>query len=354
MDIKNLKKYLYENPDKIQFILEELNCHHIKKHIGNENQYFTFGNPGGDNISACTVYLTESLLTLNYTREISPDKNSADFIDLVMFYRKDIEDNNFFATLKWISEKSDLDYYHNFHDEIPESLRILKVLQDMLSKVNQNEEDNIPIKPKDEVILSYYFPYVSEMFYEDGIDYGTQREFEIAYDPFTQRWTIPIRDELNNLVGVKGRYFDRIVPEEILKYYYLEQCARNKILYGYNLTKKYIDESDTVYVTESEKAVQQYWSYGIKNVIGTGGTKVSQNQIDKICRLGKKVCLSFDEDFTLEETQNLRNKFLGYIDFSAVIDKDNILKPKESPSDNKENLLRLLKNNIYQIEKTED
>jgi hypothetical protein len=97
----------------------------------------------------------------------------------------------------------------------------------------------------------------------------------------------------------------------------------------------------------------QYWSAGIKNVVSTGGTKISSQQVDMLSRLGKKILLSFDKDFDEEKIQGLRNKFLGQIEFSAIIDRDGLLGEKESPSDNPKKLEKLLKNNVYKIEKGE-
>lgn len=346
MDIKNLKDYIYQNPKKIEELLDAIGCHHIKLNRGSGDDYYTYANPDGDNRSANTTYVSPSLLTISYTRDICTDKNSCDLIDYIRFYRSG---ENFFQTLKWISDKVGLDYYHNFDSDMPESLKILKVLEELFKKENSKEDDT-PIKPISEKVLTYYRNTLSEMFYEDGIDWKTQREFEIGYDDFSSRFTLPIRDEMGVLVGVKARYFYREVPENELKYFYLEPCPRGKILYGYYKTYPYIQQSDKVYVVESEKGCQQFWAYGIKNVVSTGGTKLAQTQIDKLSRLGKKIVLVFDKDFTEEKIQNLREKFLEQIEFYAVIDKENILGEKESPSDNKEKLIRLLEKNVYKIE----
>ena len=106
MDIKELKNHFFENKEKIVEILEELDFHHIRFHSGQSDEYLTCGNPQGDNPSSITVYLTPSLLTINYTREISPNKNSSDFIDLIKFFQPKM---NFFEVLKWLSEKSGVD-----------------------------------------------------------------------------------------------------------------------------------------------------------------------------------------------------------------------------------------------------
>ena len=50
-----------------------------------------------------------------------------------------------------------------------------------------------------------------------------------------------------------------------------------------------------------------------------------------------------------EELQNIADMFLDGIDVYAIIDKDNILNEKESPSDNVEHWNYLVKNNIYKI-----
>ena len=103
------------------------------------------------------------------------------------------------------------------------------MLEDMDSNISEEKEK--PLQPISEKILSYYKPYVNDLFYEDHINYETQREFEIGFDEETNRYTIPIRSELGDLVGVKARYFDRKVPDGMNKYIYLEPCAKSKIIY---------------------------------------------------------------------------------------------------------------------------
>lgn len=350
MDIKQLKNHLFQNKEKIVEILESLDFHHVEFHRGHDSDYFTCGNFDGDNRQAITIYLNPSLLTINYTRTISNKQNS-DFIDLVKFAKPDL---NFFEVLKWISEKAGIDFYsENLDRNIPRSLLLIQTYKKLLkNEVQDIDDDKTHVKPIPEVILSYYKQVYSEMFKEDGISYSTQREFEIGYDQFSNMWVIPIRDELGVLTGVKGRYFDRKVPDDKLKYIYLEPTARNKILYGYYKTAKYIDESDCVYVTESEKGVLQLWSYGYKNVVGVGGTRVGSRQIEMLSRLGKRIVILFDKDFTddKEKVQDLRNRFLKQIPVCFVIDKDNILGEKESPSDNKDKFIKLIKDNIYEVE----
>lgn len=339
MDIPMMKEYILEN-GYVETILENLGCHHIK----DKGDYITCGNAdGGDNPCAVTVYLNTNLTVVNYTRSLN-NKKCHDIFDLAEFYLK----INFFETVKQLCDWISLDYYKDWNEDLPEAIRLTKLLLELDSGVN-TEEDNAPLKPIPEVILSYYYPYVNNMFKKDGISYEVQKLFEIGYDDFTNRITIPIRDELNNLVGVKGRLFQEELREDDLKYLYIEPCNRSRILYGLNLSLPYIQKEQCVYVVESEKGVMQLWSMGIRNCIATGGKKVSQAQIDMLSRLCVKIIFCFDKDVEQSEIEELADRFIESVNIYALIDKDNILDEKESPSDVPDKFKKLLSDNKYLI-----
>ncbi len=339
MDISAMKEYILEN-DYVPVILEQLGCHHIK----DKGDYISCGNPDGDNNGACVVYLDTNLTVVNYTRTLNAAKKSHDIFDLAEFYLK----INFFEALKKLCDWCDLDYYKDWNEDLPESLRITKMLMELNNSVD-TEEDNSPLKPIPEHILSYYYPYVNDMFAKDHISYRTQRLFEIGYDDQTNRITIPIRDELNNLVGVKGRLFKEQLDEDDLKYLYIEPCNRSKILYGLNLAYPYIMQKKCVYVCESEKGVMQLFDMGIYNAVATGGKRVSQAQIDMLSRLCVDIIFCFDADVEQSEIEELADRFIESINIYALIDKDNILDEKESPTDNPDKFKILDNNNKYKI-----
>lgn len=339
MDIQNLKDYIIEN-GLISTVLENLGCHHIAKKAG----YYTAGNPDGDNPCAISVYESEYLTTVNYTRNICDNKRSSDIFDLVQFF----EECNFFSAVKVVCDWIGVDYYSDPTDDLPESLRITKMILDM-QKGDDIEDEDKPVRPISEKILTYYLPCVNDMFKVDGISYTTQQEFEIGYDESTNCITIPIRDELGTLVGVKGRQMKHTFQKDENKYYYLEHTNRSKILYGLNKTAPYISHSNKVYVTESEKGVMQLWSMGICNAVATSGKKVSQAQIDKLTRLCADVIFLFDKDVTREEISELADRFIDCVNIYAVIDTEKVLDEKESPTDNAEKFEYLIKNNCERI-----
>lgn len=340
MDIEILKEHILEN-NFIPTILEELGCHHIRKKDG----YFQCANPDGDNTTAVCVYENTNLTTINYTRDISNGKNiHTDLISLVEFYKNE----TFPYAVKWICDVLDIDYYSNLDEDLPKSLQLTKMLVEMQS-VDTDTETEKPLKPIPEKILSYFKPYVNDMFNEDGVSYETQAEFEIGYDEFTNRITIPIRDDLGNLVGVKARYFYRQVPEDEQKFMYIEKCARSQILYGLYKTINFIKRAQRVFVTEAEKGVQQLYDKGYFEAVATGGSKISKSQIDKLTRLCVPIIFVFDKDITKEELDDIANRFIDGTEVYALIDTINILNEKESPTDNISKFEQLLEKCMYRL-----
>lgn len=339
MDIESLKEHILEN-NLIPVVLEELGCHHIKQKDG----FIQCGNPDGDNVTAVCVYENTNLTTINYTRDITNGRKSSDLISLVEFYK----DETFPYAIKWICDVLDIDYYSDPEQDLPESLKLTKLLLELQTSDETKDEEK-PLKPIPEKILSYYKGYVNDMFLEDGVSYETQKEFEIGYDEESERITIPIRDELGNLVGIKGRYFYRSVPDGINKFVYLEKCARSQILYGLYKTINYIKQNKRVFIVEAEKGVQQLWSAGYCEGVATGGKKITQCQIDKLTRLCVPIIFVFDKDVDKKELESIANKFIDEVDVYALIDKDNILSDKQSPTDDMSKFEILLKNNIYKL-----
>ena len=336
MDIRDLKEEII-NRELISDILAELGCHHIR----DKGDYVQAGNRDGDNPNSIVVYKNEYISCINYTRQITKNGRTADIFDLVAY----VEDCSFAEAMKFVCELAGINYY-GAREDLPESLQILRMLKEM--NINDEDEDNSPVKPISEKILNYYLPYGNKMFEDDNITLEVQKEFEVGYCPQSNYITIPIRDSLGTLCGVKGRYFGE--PDELhTKYTYLEKCNKSKILYGYWQNKDYIKQNKYVYVLESEKAVQQLATIGVRSCVSTGGKTISKYQVEEITRTGCIPILALDKDVDEEELCNIASMFMNGITVYAIIDKENILDEKESPSDNAEKWFHLVNNNIYKI-----
>ena len=341
MDVKALKEYLYNN-NYVEQLLNNIGCHHIKYHTSKE--YWSCANKDGDNVTAINVFNNENLGCVNYTRSMIDVDRGTDIIDLIC-YTLDI---SFPECLKYICNEIGINYYHDFSEEEPNSFYYLELLKSMDSGEFLNDEKE-QLKPISENILNYYRKDVNDLFMNDNIDYDTQIEFEVGYDPETNRITIPIRSMIGDLVGVKGRLFKKELLNDELKYIYLEPCARSQVIYGLNKTYDFIQQNRCIFICEAEKAVMQLWSYGYKNSGAVGGKKISRQQIELLIRLGVDLVFCFDKDVQDSELKELRNKFPENMRIFYMTDKDNILKEKESPSDDPIKWDHMVKNNIYKM-----
>jgi DNA primase len=323
--------------DLLPDILAELGCHHIQ----DRGDYVTCGNKDGDNPRSIVVYKNEYISCTNYTRQITKNGRTADIFDLIAY----VEDCSFAEAMKFVCGVAGIDYYGE-RDDIPESLQILRMLKDM--SINDDNEDSSPVKPISEKILSYYLHSGNKMFEDDGISLEVQQEFEVGYDPQSNYITIPIRDSIGTLCGVKARYFGE--PDDFhTKYTYLEKCNKSKILYGCWQNREYIKNNKFVYVVESEKAVQQLATIGVRNVVSTGGKTISKTQVELIVRTGCTPIFAYDKDVQEDELQEIASMFMDGISVYSIIDKENLLEDKESPSDNIEKWNKLIKDHIYKI-----
>ena len=337
MKSSDLKEYIVEQ-NCIDTILEDLGCGNIVLHGG----YYTCSNPDGNNKSAVTVYVNDSLTVINYTRCIAKNKRTTDLFDLVAFYK----DCSFPEALKYIHSLLGLDYYQE-REEPCESLQILRMLTDMASNDN-NDEDSQPLHPISEKVLSYYLSCGNKMFESDGISLEVQQEFMIGYDPQSNRITIPLLTPAGDLCGVKGRLFGE-ADEYNPKYLYIEKTVKSKLLYGLYENREYIKNSNYIFIFEAEKSVLQCASNGIRNCVALGGKSISKTQVELVVRTGCTPIIALDKGISLEEIKNVAASFPESIPVGYIFDNDNVLEDKQSPSDNFQSWQHLVKNNIYKI-----
>lgn len=200
-------------------------------------------------------------------------------------------------------------------------------------------------------VLASYLDWNNTEFQKDNINTETQTEFELGIDVHSHRITIPIRDELGQLVGIKGRKVWDLENEFSPKYIYLHQCAKSKILYGLYKTLSYIKQSNEIIICESEKGVMQLWSYGIKNSVAVGGHSISPTQVRKIIRLNvENIVIAFDEDVSKEELLEEYKKLCDFADVTCIVDKYNLLNEKESPMDRPDKWNSLYKSRRYKFD----
>jgi len=343
MEVKELFKKIIENNDT-EKILKKIGMHHIEE----KDEYFTCGFPDGDNTKSAVIY-KDNLWVNAYTRDISDKCGYTNIISLVSF----VKQLYFTESIKWICDVCSYNYYEEPKNKT-EMIIFLNYIFEQKNSLNKNDEDEvINLKPIDEYILKYYGNYANKLFFKDNIDLQTQIDFDFGYDLETHSITIPIRDELNTLVGIKARLYktSEELEEWESKYFYLVPCAKSKVLYGLNKTMPYIKRKGFVIVCESEKATAQLWSYGIKNAVSIGSHTISKYQVKKLTHLGVDIILAYDKDVMFKDEKFNKDfyekecsKFLSNQIIYCLIDEDGILKDKESPTDNETKFRKLFEN----------
>ncbi|GAB4519546.1 MAG: hypothetical protein OHK0046_28590 [Anaerolineae bacterium] len=118
-----------------------------------------------------------------------------------------------------------------------------------------------------------------------------------VYDRFRNRLMIPIRDERGRVIGFGARALN---PEDNPKYLNSPQTPlfdKSKVLFGLDVAKNAIRETETVVIVEGYMDAIQAHQAGFTNVVAQMGTAMTEAQLKKIApRYAKKVILALDAD----------------------------------------------------------
>ena len=210
----------------------------------------------------------------------------------------------------------------------------------------------------DESILKDYQNKFNLMFYKDGIDFHTQKEFNVGFDLETQRITVPEYTLDGRLCGIMGRLNDSKCDKSE-RWLPIIPCSRSLTLYGYHKNYAEIQKKNLVVIGESEKFVQQLHSMGCNIGLSLCGCDISTVQAKYIKSLmTSRIILALDEGLDEDQIRAQAEKLItnnamfqnkvGYI-----LDKENLLIPKGSkgsPSDfGKDIFSKLCKSHVIWI-----
>lgn len=150
------------------------------------------------------------------------------------------------------------------------------------------------------------------MFVKDGIDVETQSVFNVGYDRRTDRITVPQYTVDGKLCGIMGRLNDSMCPHEE-RWFPIISCQRSLTLYGFHINYHSIVDKKTIVIGESEKFVQQCYSFGCHVALATCGCHLSDAQAKYIKSLmPKKVIFAYDEGLDEELVREQVKKLLSH------------------------------------------
>lgn len=332
MQAQTLKNLL--TPSDLTTILENLGAEKIKTH-----RNYTTATKGyaHDNQSGIVIYHD----TFSALMPTTPEFNSypiQDIISVVQYY----QNISFPQAIAWICQTLGFDYYN----ETPKINPTLQWLEDITQGNQKNSSQNIVLHPN---VLNQFFPYLHYTWYTDGVSIQVAKDFNIGYDIVTNSITIPLYDEIGNIIGIQCRSLN-IDPDS--KYYFLYPCSKQSILYGFYQNYQAIKEKHEIILFEGAKSVLQARSLGINNTAALLGKKISQSQIDILNREGIDIILALDNDVTDKELQDTKIHINTPLEFNKIFvlrdDLDMYLSPKQSPADSPE-MLTSYKELIYPL-----
>ena len=337
--LKEIKKELLDNPEKLKELLEYFNFYNVHIH----QSYISFGRAQDTSKKSIVIRLEKNdyLYVTDYARNISKDLFSyiseqrlVDFKDIIGVVRNilGVDDFSLFNESRGI--------FGGFYEKI-------------------RKRSEYSVRTYDESILDKYIPLANKRFIDDNISIAAQQFFGIRYDVESQGIVIPIHNQIGELIGAKIRCNYEVQDGE-MKYYYLIPCQASQTLYGYSQNYNYLT-NNIIYIYEAEKSIMQCFSYGIRNCVALGSGSISRKQVRMLLELNpKKIIFMHDVGYDLENILRNINMVKNYSRFSEVELGywdffDRLYDNKVSASDlGKKELLRIMDTEIKMIGDDED
>ncbi len=128
------------------------------------------------------------------------------------------------------------------------------------------------------------------------------------YDFFQDRILFPIANMSGQVVGFSGRLYKQSEAAKYVNSKETEIFKKSNILYNYHNAKNGVRDAKKVIVVEGFMDAIKMVAYGIKNVIATMGTALTNEHISALKKLNVPIILLFDSDNAGEEA-TLKNGF---------------------------------------------
>lgn len=334
MNKEELKEYLSNNPREIRKVLEDLNCR-VKIY----SNRIASTNPDGDNQNAVSIRLNNSLSTTNYTRSKFNEYEGKDFISLIQYHKE----CGFLEAINYICDVLDINFDGKYIKTKKSSAYefLMSATKDI-----ENDEEELDIGyPLSEEYSDMFVKCPHKIYEDDGVSIESQIKFEVSYDILDNRIVIPIRNDEGEIMTFKGRSCEDYKSKGIPKFIYYYPFKGEYYLYGLYENIFDIQLNEYIYIFESEKAVMQCDSVGINNCVAISKKVISDYQIKKILKLGKKVVLCLDKDVSKEDVLLECEKFNNLVEVYYLWDNNNLLCKKDSPIDKGIHIFNELLNN---------
>lgn len=347
MTINELKKYIYEN-NKIEYILNEIGCHEIKRN--DQKGYISATQPDGDNPMGVYICNNEYLNYRSFSRGIDYDDNK-DLISLV----ETIKNMSFIEVVKYIHKILDLPFEFKKREEKPKKkYDPLEIFKKTL-RCNRRTVNVDDIHALDDKLLEDYIPMLHIDWFREGIMPWTRKKFGLAYSYKHKRVVIPMRYWLTGeLLGFNQRTTVENYEEFNIKKYFITPTYPKQLnLYGLYENYDAIQKAGYVVVYESEKSVLKRDSLNDSTGVALSGHTLSQEQIAILIGLNVDIIISMDKDIQIDEVRHLCSKFYNIRNVYYTYDAYDLLGAKDSIADAPNKIFNFLMKHKVKYDKHE-
>tara|TARA_R110000824_G_scaffold231335_2_gene419118 strand:+ start:1251 stop:2279 length:1029 start_codon:yes stop_codon:yes gene_type:complete len=158
-------------------------------------------------------------------------------------------------------------------NEIDRDIRLLEIFSREPERQKIHTVTREEIRSRMEIPAKYYINRGFEAKTLDMFDVGLCSK---KNQPMAGRVVVPIYDESYNYVGCIGR---AVRANMTPKWMHSKGFKKSSYLYGLNIAKDFIKETNTVFLVEGQGDVWRMHEAGVKNTVGIFGSNLSEDQL---------------------------------------------------------------------------
>lgn len=150
------------------------------------------------------------------------------------------------------------------------------------------------------------------------------------WDRFRGRIMFPLYNNFGKVVGFTGRILPDLDNDKVGKYVNSPETPvfnKSKILFGFHKSKNAIRDSRSVISVEGQMDFLMLWQDGVKNVIATSGTALTNEHLTALRRLADTLIINFDSD---EAGQAATERAIDLAEQNDFVVKVSVLKEKDA------------------------
>lgn len=347
MTVNELKEYIY-NENKIQYILEQLNCHEIK--YNEQRQTYSAAHEDGDNPQGINIRNNQYLNYRSFSRGVDYE-DGKDLISLVEITKK----LSFVESVKYLHQILDIPFeFKRKEEKSKKKYDPLDVFKKVL-RCNRKVVNVDDIKVLEDKLIQDFVPMLHISWLKQGITERTRKKFGLCYSYRYKRVVIPMRYwATGELLGFNQRTVVENYKEFDIKKYYLTPTYPKQLnLYGLYENYDDIQKAGYVVVAESEKSVLKRDSLGDSTVVALSGKSISDEQIRILVGLNVEIVIALDNDVDINEVRHLCEKFKNIRKVSYIKDFMGVLNEKDAPMDSSNKDYQFLFNNRIVYDRNE-